>query len=405
MAGGLPPEIPIAIDLTPYLQVLTLIPDVLEWLGVIPDPLQELISLFTGRPREQATEQVIARLYQSPNAAARLWGVELSRLLTQDDIVISSGGGAQTILGAINQQFENNLIAQGVSAQRAGEIAVNAVSRAAQAGAPLEPELQQPLPQGFSITGPQSVLDTYNQGLAQGQQLGKTGTALTNYAERFVYQNAPFSALAQIGFSSNPQTAPPPSPVSPGQPDQPVSPAQPTPPPSPTPPATTPCPPFTALPDCLPTPPAADPDLDEVGNGFAAGNYWSMVLAIYAMNIFEALNAPGTEIDPVTCTQLSGLFSNLTNALALITAQLQAIASAIGANAAAPTPIEAPPPSPVSTPTPEPTPPTEDCICEALNAPLPPYPDPRAKLYATINQLAAEGAFDASLAQVITNAT
>src|SRR6202035_3565565 len=44
------------------LAAVMLVLDVLEWLGVIPDPIQALFSLFTGRPRQEATVQVIQRL-------------------------------------------------------------------------------------------------------------------------------------------------------------------------------------------------------------------------------------------------------------------------------------------------------------------------------------------------------
>ncbi|MGA8295913.1 MAG: hypothetical protein WB770_02600 [Acidimicrobiales bacterium] len=83
-----------------------------------------------------------------------------------------------------------------------------------------------------------------------------------------------------------------------------------------------PCPPFTELPDCLPQPGAPDQALDEVGQGFAGLAYWLQILAIYAMNLFQkggAQSVPnGTTTDPVTCTQLTGLFDQLITAIGAI---------------------------------------------------------------------------------------
>src|SRR5271155_5792558 len=68
---------------------------VLDFLGVVPDPLAALLSLFDGRPREQATAQVINWLETQVNPAARLWGVTLSRLLTDDNIGFSSSSAGE----------------------------------------------------------------------------------------------------------------------------------------------------------------------------------------------------------------------------------------------------------------------------------------------------------------------
>jgi hypothetical protein len=103
----------------------------------------------------------------------------------------------------------------------------------------------------------------------------------------------------------------------------PAPPQPPTPPIVITPPLPTqtapPCPPFQAIPDCLPQPGAPDPALDEIGQGFSGVAYWMQIIAIYVMNIFQA-GAAGSgstpaPADPVTCTQLTGLFSQLVTAI------------------------------------------------------------------------------------------
>ena len=96
---------------------------------------------------------------------------------------------------------------------------------------------------------------------------------------------------------------------------------KPPPPPPPPPPSQKPlpCPPYSAIPDCLPQPPGANPDLDEVGQGAAAAAYWLMIVALYLGNLYEKLSgAPasdGSNPDPVTCGQLSALFGQLRQAI------------------------------------------------------------------------------------------
>lgn len=93
-------------------------------------------------------------------------------------------------------------------------------------------------------------------------------------------------------------------------------------PPAPPGPTAPPCPPFQGIPDCLPQPAAFDLNLDEMGNGFAGVAYWLQVIAIYLMNIFQKGPGAGTvtggNADPVTCTQLTGLFGQLVTAIGSI---------------------------------------------------------------------------------------
>lgn len=406
--AGVPLDFPV-VDLTPGLQEIMFVVDVLEWLGVIPDPISLLLSLFAGRPREQATAQVIQRLETSPNAAARIWGIELSRLLTEDDIVISSSGGASQILGAIFAQFVSNLVAQGVSQARAGAIGVNALSREAQAGAPLEQELTIPVPPGYFIVGPQTVLDTYNQGLADGTQLGKSGTDLTNYAEKYTYQHVPFWALAKIGFS---QTDPsPPAPTPTPQPGSPAGNGLPGPqPPSPS-PTPTPGPGGGGQPVLtIPPPPAPDPNGDELTDCCS-------LTATYLYWIAQAVSTWGQSNSGATpspcCTliaqQLVALTNQVSIAIGLLTSTappgggtfdpstivsaLDGIASAVSTltppTAVAP-PSSGEPPTTPAPPAPAPAPIDLSQIVAALN-----------KIFGTIDtpiglfqQLATEGYLD-----------
>jgi hypothetical protein len=200
----------------------------LEWLGIIPNPLEELFGLFVGRPREEATAQVIKRLQHSPNAAARMWGIQLSKMLTNMDIVISdSSAFGQMMLGRSYRQFVNNLQWQGITKARAQQIALHALSREAQAGAPLEPELQKLMNPQLSLVGPKSMLDILNEGQQIAETKGLTGLQAQHFAENYLYKHEVVYHLQESlwvnkviipGSETQPGFPPPtPPPVNPSQ--------------------------------------------------------------------------------------------------------------------------------------------------------------------------------------------
>lgn len=185
----------VVIDLTYALYSLVFAGGAFNWTTLL-DPWG--IFGIAGRPRDVATEQVIERLRQSPNPAARLWSIELTRGLNDFGLVISTGGSGRSILDAWSGQFVNNLVAQGVSRVRAQEIAVNAMSRQAQNGAPLEPELLAPMPEGLTFNGPQSVADTFLNGVKYWNGQGFKGPALLGDAENFVLSHSTAADLTAL---------------------------------------------------------------------------------------------------------------------------------------------------------------------------------------------------------------
>lgn len=82
------------------------------------------------------------------------------------------------------------------------------------------------------------------------------------------------------------------------------------------------CPPYLTFPTCLPTEPPVDRSRDEVGNTHAQLEYWLSIAAMYLMNIFQLLSGGlagssggGGNSDPVTCTQLRELSQKLIGAI------------------------------------------------------------------------------------------
>ena len=181
------------------------------------------------------------------------------------------------------------------------------------------------------LVGPQQVeIDYqthYNARIKQGLDPQQAARDATNW----ILTNSKLGDLGKIGVRPQPLPVLPQPPICPAgftwddQLKQCVANPNSPPPPPPPPGNPAPCPPFTALPDCLPQAPATDPDLDEIGQGAAAVSFWLEIIAIYAMNLFQSITTQtsgGEPADPVTCTQL-------TAQVALITAQLEAITTAI----------------------------------------------------------------------------
>jgi hypothetical protein len=171
---------------------------------------------IAGRPRDEATEEVINRLESSPNAAARLWGIELARGLAQFGLVISTSGSGREILDAWASQFVANMEAQGVPLRRARAIAVNAMSHAAQQGSPLEPELQQKLSSDLTFNGPQAIADTFLKGISYWNRQGFIGSQLLLKAENYTLKNSTIPNLTKLQIGKPATDTTPVLPVQPG---------------------------------------------------------------------------------------------------------------------------------------------------------------------------------------------
>src|SRR6202035_1433516 len=129
------------------------------------------------------------------------------------------------------RQFRVGLANQGVPWTRTGQIAVNALSRQAQAGAPLEPELTKPLPANFVLQGDSRFLTAYNSALQRGTTQGLTGQRLQKFAENYVWKHIDIvdlltsqwidkNRIPPVGGQPGGTPPPPPPPIPPifGQP-------------------------------------------------------------------------------------------------------------------------------------------------------------------------------------------
>lgn len=287
--GGGGGDLP-TVDLTPILGLLTIAWGALEIAGILPDPISLLLSAFAGRPREQATVEIANRLVASPNPAAKLLGIEWLKAVHNFDLVISESGTGVQIIDAMDKAFTDNLVAQGVSLGRARTILVNAYSRAAQDGAPLEPELRQSLASNLILTGPQNIAGYIHEYQLLGEQRGLTGDALNRFVLRNLIIQLPVAQLLKITIQPNPQNTPPPN-----QPPGPPPIIPPFPPPIP------------------PQPGGGDGDeltdcCDETQT--ALGNI---------LNAIEGLNPGGGTVDPTCCANVVAAINAVATALGSLT--------------------------------------------------------------------------------------
>jgi len=235
----------------------------LSELGI--SPLDILESLFSGRPKFEDTDNVIAAYNQSA-----YW--PLHALASDLSIAAKNGAPISDSRAAIQAQF-------GVWKQ--GTVTSIQTFAGGQAG-PGQP--------GYWTIF--ALIEDSWKASGDGEQ------AVLQYVKAL-------DALTQVLAQQNGQQPPPP-----------------VVPPSPPGPTAGPCPPYQAIPACLPQPVAPDQQLDEIGQGFAGVAYWLEIIALYLMNIFQkapgAGGGTGTNADPVTCAQLTELFNQLVTAIGAI---------------------------------------------------------------------------------------
>lgn len=290
----------------------TFIALIAEIVELILDLIDELVSIFTGKPRAQDTITVAKRFAHGSNFTSHLVATQLHRNLSQNNIVLSSSDPAdQKVLGDIRKQAEAMLVAQGATAARATKVIGQVWGQTTSATEPLPAELTQAIPSGLVITGPQTLstiyTTAYNKAITAGddpQQAAKKATdALLNTGKmgdlgKLLIQPQPLPNLPQ----------PPPTPTPPPPPTEPPEP-QPTP-----------CPPYSLLPDCFPLPPTPDDSLDEVGDLAQMSAWGSTIIAIAILNVYQAIlgqsSGQGEQTDPVTCTQITNLFQPMVAAIA-----------------------------------------------------------------------------------------
>ena len=201
----------------PWLTVIMFALDILELAGIIPDPFALLFSLFSGRPREQASILQAQRLASARNPAARQAGIMLERMVKEWDIVTSEGGSGRAILDAWSHLFTQNLVNQGVTLDRARQILVNATSRAAQEGLALEPELTVPLAQGLTFNAPPDVAADFTAQYQKAIAAGKSIDDALKAAEQWLWRTEGLSKLFKVWIGQWIPLNPPPDQLVPSQ--------------------------------------------------------------------------------------------------------------------------------------------------------------------------------------------
>lgn len=170
-----------------------------NWLQVFIDIIEGLISLFSGRPKDEATQQSAATAMGSRNPAARLYGLQLLRMLTEWGIHTSSSDpGEQKILGAAHRQAVENFVAQGFAAAEARDAIDWILSRAGQAGETRPSILNKPGCATLQVWGPTKVIEAQRKAIAHADIHKLAGKHRADYIERATWQHAPLGQLFHV---------------------------------------------------------------------------------------------------------------------------------------------------------------------------------------------------------------
>lgn len=203
------------IDLNPYLAAIMLVVDILEWTGIIPDPIDLLIQAFAGRPRALSTIQVGSTLAKARNPAARVWGMEILKMLRNRDIVLSSSNAAdQHLIGQTRAQFIANLTNAGFTPAQAKQAADTIETKLEHLG-PLEYQALNHAPDAAAhIWGDQNWRTLYNEGIQKYDPVEHPKISENDYATRYALQRARVEDMLTLWIAPIP---PPPGwPTGPG---------------------------------------------------------------------------------------------------------------------------------------------------------------------------------------------
>jgi len=156
-------------------------------------------AIFGGRPRDQATEIVITRLSHSANPAGKIAALMYAKLLTQNNIVMSSSSPAdQALLGQVLGQAQYSLEQQGVPAQQAYDVVNGVLAHTTGPDEPLPAPLDQPMPPGYQIWGAQQLEADYQQYLQQRLAHGESQQQAQRDAWGDLFRYAPFGLLLTL---------------------------------------------------------------------------------------------------------------------------------------------------------------------------------------------------------------
>lgn len=178
---------------------------------IILELINELVSLFTGKPREEDTLTVAARLSQSKNPAGHLASMLIRRELSDEDVVLSASDPfGQKRVNDTRHQMVMSLVAQGVPITRAKTLAGNIWGNTTSSVQPLPKELMQPLDPKFTLIGPPAIQNLYVEKYNSLIEQGKDPLFAAQKATKEVYHHGRIKDLLSIQTRLRPIGTPPP---------------------------------------------------------------------------------------------------------------------------------------------------------------------------------------------------
>lgn len=196
-------DLTILYDIYEIVQAILLGLDTIPIVNIVSLIIQivlQILPMFEGRPREQATLWCAHSLMQSPNPAAVLAGTLITRMFVEWDIVISESGPGEHLVGAVVRQFVQNLVNQGIAEHRAREIVLAQYTTGANQKNFLEPELFKGVPQTLSVYGPQGLQKWMGEVTAHLVKQGQTQKEAGGHAYEIALRQGRIVWLNRIGL-------------------------------------------------------------------------------------------------------------------------------------------------------------------------------------------------------------
>lgn len=173
---------------------------VLDIISLIVQIVLQILPMFAGRPREQATLWCANNLLSSPNPASVLAGTLVARMFSQWNVVISESGPGEHLVASVVRQFVQNLVNQGIAEHRAREIVLQQYTQGANSQHFLMPELEHGLKQPLQVYGPQGLQTWMKEIEAHLVAQGQTQKEAGGHAYQRVLRDGHIVWLQRIGL-------------------------------------------------------------------------------------------------------------------------------------------------------------------------------------------------------------
>src|SRR5229473_1065446 len=172
-----------------------------NWIQIFTDIIEGLIELFTGRPKDEATQQSAKAAMGARNPAYRLYGMQLQRMMSQWGIVTSdSNPGRRKILDAAYSQAVDNGLAMGFGRREIEDGLLWILSREGQAGTNVPAIVNKTPVTPMVLWGQPTIEETFLKAQGITTSRGLVLGDFDRWVERYTWQHAKLTGLFHVVF-------------------------------------------------------------------------------------------------------------------------------------------------------------------------------------------------------------